>query len=220
MPSWPSGTGRTWRRTAVSPGCPVQRRTTRARTWQPPPQASPWKQSRTFWKHRYLLRWDEMDWRLKMWSTAFSKQRGTNGDGLAQNWVTPLQMTWGVCFILQGAADGWGLHYLHISDSIRYKVSHTITEMKRTEAASIRTEFTSRQLIPGTNSQWEMFALCNLNFNCAYLCSFGRCFCPKRQSMPQQLKEKLSRCNAMLLLSVNVQNMRCVKQKYLVTLCF
>lgn len=59
-PSWPLETGPMWKRVPARLGCPVQRRTSRARTRQPPPQASPWKQSRTFCEHRYLLRWDEM----------------------------------------------------------------------------------------------------------------------------------------------------------------
>lgn len=74
------------------------------------------------------------DRRLKKSCAAFFKQRGTNGDGLSQNWVALLQITRGVCFILQGAADGWDLHYLHNSESVRYKVSHMKTEMKRTGA--------------------------------------------------------------------------------------
>lgn len=75
------------------------------------------------------------DGRLKK-SCAFSKQRGTDGDGLTLNWVALLQITRGVCFILQRAADGWDLHYLHNSDSVRYKPSHMKAEMKRTEAVT------------------------------------------------------------------------------------
>lgn len=75
-PSWPLGTYLMKERAPFGPRCRVPRRTATAPTWPPPPRASPWKRSRTSWKHRYRLRWDEME----MWCTNFPKHR--DGDGL------------------------------------------------------------------------------------------------------------------------------------------
>lgn len=88
MPSWPSGMDRTWRRVPASPGCPVRQQTTRAHAWQPLPRLSPWKQSRTSWEHRYLLRWGGLEeWeRCSTCSTLTSSELGHSAALVSSCW--------------------------------------------------------------------------------------------------------------------------------------